>query len=142
MNYIVTDAQLTAIADAIRNKHEFKNLCNPNTLFCEVESQTVYTLSFEIDYTGSPKDFTIRLQEYIYETAASSISLVFHAEGTGVERLSQTLTTASDVTRLKLPNMMKDFSDIQLEEGSTATAYESYPMYEFPSGFVSNINNI
>ena len=144
MNYIATEEQLTAIADAIRAKVDIdpsasyaapgKNLLNPDLMYAEGLPRGKYTFSmralvdgtqpvpYEMDYGTQPNEY------------------VFSGFNIG-DRVSFEINLLADV-RLTFADST-DFTDYQLESGEVATDYETYTVkLRFPDGFVEAINSI
>ena len=150
-NYIATDTQLTAIADAIRAKGKIaplgKNLCNPKTLTAIGQGNTTYTASMTVKWDGN----TYSAGTVWFSTSTSYSGAAFPTYGSKpsagtVSRESTTFTTGDGIyasISLSLENGL-EITDIQVEESSSATEYEPYrpALFEFPDGFVSGITNI
>jgi len=141
-NYIATDTQLTSIADAIRDKMNTpplgKNLCNPKTLTAIGQGNTTYTVSMTVKWdgvTGSAGNVTAGTRLVIFWDYDPP-----KASGTITRETISITTDNVDSVKIKVyPSDTLEVSDVQIEQGSSATEYEAYqptPL-EFPDGFVS-----
>ena len=144
MNYIATEEQLTAIADAIRAKVDIdpsasyaapgKNLLNPDLMYAEGLPRGKYTFSMRALVDGTQPvpyemDYGTQPNEYVFSGFNIGDRVSF-----GINLLADVRLTFADST---------DFTDYQLESGEVATDYEPYTVkLRFPDGFVEAINSI
>ena len=146
-NYIATDTQLTSIADAIRNKMNIpplgKNLCNPENLTAIGQGNTTYTVSMTVKWDGvTGYAGTVTAGTRVAMFADYSVPKTSGA----ITRETVSITTADvDSVKIKVyPQDTLEVSDVQIEQGSSATEYEAYqptPL-EFPNGFVSALTGV
>ena len=144
-NYIVTDSQLTAIADAIRAKgkasasssygHIGKNLLNPVTLKTPELDVGSYVFSGTIseDLHGG-----IISVSYYYGTFPEETTL----SGNLGDRVGFIIPISASGVVISFDPIL-GLTDIQYEAGTVATEYEPFKvMLSFPDDFIAAIQDI
>lgn len=153
--FIVNDTDLIGIADALRNvlgpTPKGKNLYDPVLKKARLTPGEIYTVSMDITWDGthsSAVSHYLRYKNYssvVHEQ--NRIVLESAPEAGTTSRHSYQLTlTSKDVCEIR--NIYAGYEDtitianIQVELGSTATAYEAYDGHIlFPTGFENLIQN-
>lgn len=141
MNYIVTDTQLTTIANAIRAKKAI----DPSESYASLGKNLLPASGQVSGLANGTYTFSAKATEaieagtyfsWLYGTQEEFAELPAVAAG---ERFSIPVTVSASVT-LKFGNY---YAEQQLEAGSDATAYEAYIVkIAFPDGFTSEIGEL
>ena len=153
--YIARSSELTAIADAIRTvlgpTPKGKNLYDPVLKKARLTPGETYTVSMDITWDGTHSS---AVSHYLrYKNSSSLIHeqnrIVLEGApeaGTTSRHSYQVALTSEDVREIR--NIYEGYEDtitianIQVELGSTATAYEAYDGHIlFPTGFENLIQN-
>ena len=137
--YYVTDEQLTAIADAIREGKGL-NMYDPSTGKVYIQPNTEYTFSKDVTFDGNTS--IVELYKQILDgrqsAPASKIYTDPPAAGT-TKRITHTFTSQSDVLYVENVDSGLPEENIQLEKGGTAREYNAFQKLEFPDEFVSTL---
>ena len=149
MNYSVTGEQLTNLADWIRAKANIapqgKNLMNPNVLFCKLNQMKKYTISMKVKWNGTATSaFTATLKGSNTVTFVNDRSPA-PASGTVTTEVFSTQNASGAYSSVSLAlTEGLEISEIQVEEGNEATAYEAYQptLLEFPNEFISALQSM